>query len=139
MMNAADKEAAKAAEAAQVKTISDSQWKLSFKDKSRNSNSTAAQVTYAPSFTSFIETETSGRRFYGKQAEAASKEAEDSDDVKAESDTETPEDAFARRQAERETDRDTLRSMHGASSLSGSAKRKPASGDAVSKKKRKAK
>ncbi|ORY83082.1 hypothetical protein BCR37DRAFT_392442 [Protomyces lactucae-debilis] len=137
MMNAADKEAAKVAEAAQVKVISDSHWKLSFKDKSRNAEASEAQVIYAPSYTSFIETETGGRRSFGKKAEEKQEDVKDSDDALGESDDETPEDAFARRQAEKETDRDTLRSMHGASSLSGAAKRKPAKSDESIKKKRK--
>lgn len=121
MATAADQETEKAAAEEESRKISDSHWRLNFRDIANASAPPKLQVD--ASYTSFANL-SSGRRSFGKQKEALSEEVE-TKQVHSD-DEEAPEDMFARRQAEKEADKASLRAMQGMTSLSGAsgAKRK---------------
>ncbi len=144
MKNAADAEAQELEEAEENKRITDSHWRLSFRDPPPNISK--VEIIYAPSYTSFTAIASNGRRIFG-QEHLDDPEDEDEQRQKAtnqvEPENETAEDEFARRQAEKETDRENLRRMKGLSGISGSKRGHPNSdkdrnrdGDKIGKRKK---
>lgn len=118
MATAADKAADKVAEDLEAKRATESHWRLNFRDTVKSQRS--ADIEVATSYTAFSNLE-SGRRQFGKRYEPVVEEEER--EAQADED-EAPEDMYARRQADKETDRASLRAMKGMTSLSGG----PASG-----------
>lgn len=118
MATAADKAADKVAEELEAKRATESHWRLNFRDSVKSQRHSDIEV--ATSYTAFSNLETGRRQFgkrYEKVVEEEEKEAQEDED-------EAPEDMYARRQADKETDKASLRAMKGMTSLSGG----PASG-----------
>lgn len=122
MATAADRATEQAEAEEQSRKISDSHWRLNFRNVPNAPTSSKLEVD--ASYTSFANL-ASGRRQFGIQKDS---EPEDIDTETAiEDKEEAPEDMFARRQAEKEADNASLRAMKGMTSLSGAssgAKRK---------------
>lgn len=100
--------------------ISDSRWRLKFSDISNAT--TPSKLKSDSSYTGFTNISDTGRRSFLKQETAEDKGHDDIEGPLHE-EAETPEDTFARRQAQREADTASLRKMKrsGITSISGSS------------------
>lgn len=97
--------------------ISDSHWRLDFRDTAKKATAPNLEVTN--SYTSF-QRPSNGRRNFRKD-KVEDEEQDPPEEPNASESDEAPEDAYARRQSEKATDNDNLRSMKGMKTLSGNS------------------